>query len=235
MRIRSLFFIFFVCAAFVPAARAATLIVAGDGQLTGATGVDVDGVLYDVAFRDGTCIDLFDGCDSPDDFAFQRPDGATSLPDDVLAAGNALIEQVLIDGPDGAFDSDPQLTLGCEEGGPSDCQIAIPIDVTIAGATDAVYTALVKNNRGDVSPIDYVIVSWLGVFDRDSDLASTPHFTYALFTLSETGPTPGEVPLPAAAPLMIAGLGALGGGMARRRRKATTAKTCVKSAFRERR
>lgn len=217
MRMRLLSFITLLCAAFVPTAQAATLIITDDGQLAGATGVDVGGVLYDVEFRDGSCIDLFDGCNSPDDFAFQRPDGATSLPDDVLAAGDALLEQVLFDVPDGAFNSDPQLTRGCEEGSASDCQIAIPIDVTIAGATDAVYAALVKNNRADISPVDYVIVSWLGVFDRSTDLSSTPHFTYAIFTPSTASP-PSEAPLPAAALLMAAGIGGLGGVLSRRER-----------------
>jgi hypothetical protein len=45
------------------AASAATLIVDSNGILTGATGVNVGGTLYDVEFVDGSCIALFDGCD----------------------------------------------------------------------------------------------------------------------------------------------------------------------------
>ena len=41
-------------------AQAATLNVVG-GQLMGASGVLVDGSLYDVQFLDGTCIDLYSG------------------------------------------------------------------------------------------------------------------------------------------------------------------------------
>ena len=39
------------------------------GKVVGATGVDVDGVLYDVKFDQGTCIALFSNCDDPTDFA----------------------------------------------------------------------------------------------------------------------------------------------------------------------
>ncbi len=42
---------------FASGAGAATLIVV-EGQLVGATGVIVDGNLYDVALVDGACIDL---------------------------------------------------------------------------------------------------------------------------------------------------------------------------------
>ena len=51
-------------------AQAATLNVLG-GQLMGASGVDVGGSLYDVQFLDGTCIDLYSGCDDVSDFTFQ--------------------------------------------------------------------------------------------------------------------------------------------------------------------
>jgi hypothetical protein len=37
----------------------------------GASDVLVDGSLYDVQFLDGTCIDLYDGCDEVSDFTFQ--------------------------------------------------------------------------------------------------------------------------------------------------------------------
>ena len=36
--------------------------------LMGATDVQVGGTLYDVVFVDGTCIELFDGCDDLTDF-----------------------------------------------------------------------------------------------------------------------------------------------------------------------
>jgi hypothetical protein len=87
-------------------AQAATLNVVG-GQLIGASGVDVGGTQYDVAFGDGSCIFLFSGCDEDSDFAFQ------SLADGLLGA-QALADQVFnSDSILGSFDSDPGLTLGC--------------------------------------------------------------------------------------------------------------------------
>jgi hypothetical protein len=87
-------------------ANAATLNVVG-GQLLGASGVDVGGTLYDVEFRKDSCIALYDGCDSPDDFTFNTES-------DALLASQALLDQVFIDGGYGNFDSVPSLTVGCE-------------------------------------------------------------------------------------------------------------------------
>ena len=87
-------------------AQAATLNVVG-GQLMGASGVLVDGSLYDVQFLDGTCIDLYNGCDvGSSDFTFQTEASA-------LLASQALFDQVFLDGPSGNFNSDPALTSGC--------------------------------------------------------------------------------------------------------------------------
>ena len=79
------------------------LDIDANGELLGASGVDVEGVLYDVRFRDGTCIEIFDGCDAGEDFDFG--DSASAG-----AAATALLEQVFV----GAFDDDPSLTFGCE-------------------------------------------------------------------------------------------------------------------------
>jgi predicted heme/steroid binding protein len=55
--------------------------------LTGAIGVAVDGILYDVTFQDGTCVALFSGCDESSDFAFQTGAAANQ-------ASQALMDQV---------------------------------------------------------------------------------------------------------------------------------------------
>ena len=86
-------------------AHAATLNVV-DGQLMGASNVLVDGNLYDVQFLDGTCIDLYNGCDQTQDFTFQTSASA-------LLASQALLDQVFLDGPEGLFDSNPSLTNAC--------------------------------------------------------------------------------------------------------------------------
>ena len=78
---------------------AAILVVDGDGQLTGATGLVILGAgVFDVSFQQGTCIALYDsglpdaGCLQPDDFPFPTQVGAE-------VALIALADQVVIDGP----------------------------------------------------------------------------------------------------------------------------------------
>ena len=88
-------------------ASAADLFVIG-GALMGANRVEVSGELYNVRFVDGTCSDLFDGCDEPSDFTF------TTLAT-VTAASVALQNQVFVDGAAGAFNTDPELTNGCSD------------------------------------------------------------------------------------------------------------------------
>ena len=87
-------------------AQAVTLQVNGSGILTGATGVNAGGTLYDVEFVDGTCVALFNGCNAVSDFTFQTSASA-------LAASQALLTDVLLDGALGTFDIDPEKANGC--------------------------------------------------------------------------------------------------------------------------
>jgi hypothetical protein len=51
----------------ISGAQAAAPIVSGGGELLGATGVNVAGTVYDVQIVEGTCVDLYDGCDDLSD------------------------------------------------------------------------------------------------------------------------------------------------------------------------
>jgi hypothetical protein len=108
-------------------AQAATLDVVG-GQLYGAFGVNVDGSLYDVQFLDGTCIDLYSGCDEASDFTFQTQAAA-------LLAAQALLDQVFLDGAY-LFDTNPELTNGCT----SSCGLWTPYALVSAGIVVASIT-----------------------------------------------------------------------------------------------
>ncbi len=88
------------------AATPVTVDVGGTAILVGAIGVDVGGELYDVNFADGTCAGLFGGCDDVSDFFFDNEA-------DAVAASQALLDQVFINGPAGPFDAAPFLTVGC--------------------------------------------------------------------------------------------------------------------------
>ncbi|HEX2282817.1 MAG TPA: PEP-CTERM sorting domain-containing protein [Thermomicrobiales bacterium] len=175
--------------AFACPAHAALLLVDASGQLTGATGVNVNGTLYDVSFVEGTCVDLFSGCDSASDFAFSSVFDAND-------AAVALEQLVLI----GSFDTDPASTLGCEAGIVAACVVITPFAV----ATGEVLTTSVFNQPTTVDGL----TGW--PVPTTFDTSSSPFEVYAEWT-----PTP--VPEPST--LMLIGTGLLGAGVKRWRRR----------------
>ena len=172
----------------IGAAQAATLTVV-DGKLTGATGVTVGSNVYDVIFLDGTCFSIFDGCDNEfDDFDFNDVSSAK-------LAAQALFDQVLIDGPDGSFDTIPSLTAGCESG-PLDCTTIIPYDAHTA----SVFLVAAPQNTDSFDNI--VTFSFLTLTDTNSEA----RYNFADFTLVSTVPIPPTILLFASS---LLGLGAV--------------------------
>ncbi len=68
--------------------NAATVTYSG-ATLTGATGIVLGGTVYDVAFGDFSCVDLYSPCTSDSDLPFSTPVGR--------AAAHSALQQVLID------------------------------------------------------------------------------------------------------------------------------------------
>jgi len=154
-------------------------------QLVGATGIDIDGSLYQVRFVDSSCVLLFDNCDETSDFFFTDAQAG-------LDANLALLEQVLLDFPSGLFDSQPELTHGCY----SDifCSIVTPIG-SVAPQLEvfpAVFLINKADQRGDIH-------TGSGSTFRASDFglrnSSADTLTYAIWSKYEGSGV--SVPVPA--------------------------------------
>ena len=170
------------------AAQASTIPIISNGQLIGATNVNVGGVLFDFEFVEGSCIGLFDGCDATNDFQ--------SFPGGSLAAAQALIDQVLLDGVNGNFASNPVLTFGC--GQVFACGIVIP--------------ELSTGSFGfNGTPISSGAIILQTPFEETASLVpqifGNEDTTNSSIVFARFSPTP--IPLPGAAWLLLSALGGL--------------------------
>jgi hypothetical protein len=177
--------------ALVPYASAAVLVVNGNGILTGATGVDVGGTLYDVSFGDEIL-----GLDS-----------ITGFTDvfNAFKASEALGDQVFIN----QFDATPSLTLGC----PTSlvCIVDTPFGF---GATGFLRSASFTN-------IDESFAVSIDVSEeaRSLGLDYSLDSSRTLARWSLSGPV-AAIPEPETYAMMLAGLGLLGAVSRRRKQKA---------------
>jgi hypothetical protein len=196
------FFIVWMTCANVQAAP--ILQVDVNGILTGATGVDVGGTLYDVEFVDGTCGAVFSGCTSAASFTF------TTLPS-AEAASRALLDQVFLDVAAGMFDTFPSLTSGCPEPRIELCQVLTPFDLSPSGAL-----VLLGGAINSAPPVEDRVGEFF--IESDRDVAANRLAVWARWT-----PTALAVPEPGTIPCL--GVGLLAVALALRRRTQPRART----------
>ena len=203
----------------------AILNIDGGGQLTGAQNVNVDGTFYDVNLVDASCFDeipgvLFPCAGTPAPFDFTTSESAE-------AAAQALLDQVFLDGADGAFDTNPELTFGCTV--LTICSTFVPFGFSTQGGgfgggsiTRAAVQAAENVVPGQTDLFGNPIVDTVRstIVDRDRDLASDPARVYARFALAASQPPAnGTESVPEPGTLMLFGAGLMGMAAIRQRRQ----------------
>ena len=184
------------------AAPAATLTLDAAGRLLGARGVDVAGTLYDVSFMDGSCAELYAGCDAPSDFSFGTIDQAR-------AASLALVNQVF--NAAAATDADPTLTRGCESAGGvhlgtpyATCWALTPFRFTVDGQ---VATHVAVNDIRDFMDQAGAADTQFVVGRTQSMAGIVDAARYSSFAVWSPAGSGGPSPASAPASLLLAGLG----------------------------
>ena len=177
-------------------AQAAVVYDLVGGQLIGAQNVLVMGELFNVEFKDDTCVELFGGCDTNSDFSFTTSGEAS-------AAANALLDTVFINVFINeilrTFDTSPGDTRGCSN---PVCKTLIPFTIEIrSGFVNAVAAVNEDDLFSDAANAFQEGIS--------RDMGELSGKNYAVFSKQTTAPVT-AVPLPAALPLFLSALAGLG-------------------------
>ena len=186
------------CVVASGSASAVPIWTINSGTVTGATGLDVGGTLYDVDFIDGTCAAVYGLCQT------------TSFPfADAASASNALRSFIISSG----YGATPYAFAGC---GSSFCRIQTAQQIAVSQTTGntAVEVRWVNLANGTVEAVSGTFIP-LTPLDG-TDTTANASAVWARWRLS-SGPVP--VPEPGTLSLLLLGLGSIAMPVTRRRRK----------------
>lgn len=180
-----------------------------DGKLLGASGVVIKDKSYDVSFVDGSCNSLFGGCNKSL-FTFSSYQEANT-------AALALSTQVFIDSPLGNFDSQANLTNGCQD--PAYCAILTPYDFHLQGSRNNDFVvfmtysyntlAMMEFRNDKLEASDYISNGgWVALDGIEKfNTSDAPHFVFSKWILTPPLTVEASEPMPSI--LLIIGLALL--------------------------
>ena len=162
-------------------------------NITGISGLNVGDQIYDVTFVEGTCVELFSGCDEKTDFFFQDITASR-------AAYTEMLSQVFVDSTLGQFDSNPALTFGCESF--AECNIWTPMiaEGSGLGGSNLVFSILRNSSVAGLDVGTGLLLS--APLSINSDTTLNTRAVFAKWSGSNVSP----VPLPASIWLLFSGL-----------------------------
>lgn len=190
-----------LCVGLFCSSAFSTTLVVEDEVLMGATDVVVNGVSYDVTFEDDSAANLY------------IVDGEYTFPftteDEALAASQALLDQVFLDGDNGLFDTDPELTNGIQYSGWAN--VYTPYDIDIDGVL-GIYFAIATNyaipyRDAQGNPVDDTTSTGHNI--KTYDTSNLYGQVWAAWTLSDTSSSD-QSTTPEPASMLLFGLGLLG-------------------------
>ena len=192
------------------AAQAApvTVMNAAGNTVMGVDGIQFNGSTYDVRFVDGTCVALFDGCNSnTNSFLFTTAVDARAAS---TALGAALLQSALPGAINGATVTSTDLA-----------GILTPYltPSTANVVSDGLFFRSTTNTNASLNGPFVLSYSQLAM-SRSSDLSSSARYAYASWSAATPTPSANDVPEPGSLALTAVGLGAafLAAGKTRRRR-----------------
>lgn len=185
--IRAIAVIVGVVVAGQPLHSEAAGLVLDNGQLVGATDVNVGTETFSAFFVAGTCADAFGVCDDSQ-FAFDNLD-------DAGAGARAIEEAVLI----GAFDDDPELVSGCNN--LNNCTFTIPFGINVVNGEEVIEFVNLFNISREPGELDEDFFGNGFLLDPLTNFADIGNRVFVRFE-----PTVQAIPLPATSLLLLSAL-----------------------------